>query len=162
MSIWDSISRSVKNVFVGSHRGDDFKYDPPEGEYLPELDLAPSSYEPPDDTEWFKNPLDKMPIANGDNKYAPPERRAELESELNPRPEEEIADWFSDKKEHPDESDMIEEEKTIHQKMYEIATARNNPFHVGGSENTQSEVDYIKKHSPWEGGSENFQARRSK
>ena len=94
MSIFDSLSRSIKNVFVGSHKGDDFKYDPPEGEYLPELDLAPSSYEPPDDTEWFKNPLDKMPIANGDNKYAPPERRAELESELNPRPEEEIAEWF--------------------------------------------------------------------
>ena len=50
----------------------------------------------------------------------------------NPRPEEEAAD--------------------IHQKMYEIATARNNPFHVGGSENAQSDVDYIKKHSPWEGG----------
>ena len=50
----------------------------------------------------------------------------------NPRPEEEAAD--------------------IHQKMYEIATARNNPFHVGGSENAQSDVDYIKKHSPWPGG----------
>ena len=33
-----------------------------------------------------------------------------------------------------------------------IATARNNPFHVGGSENAQSDIDYIKKHSPWEGG----------
>ena len=132
MNILDSISRSIKNVFVGSHKGDDFKYDPPEGEYLPELDLAPSSYEPPDDTEWFKNPLDKMPIANGDNKYAPPERRAELESELNPRPEEEIAEWFMEK---PDESDEIEKEKTIHQKMYEMATAKYNPFAVGGSEN---------------------------
>ena len=132
MSIFDSLSRSIKNVFVGSHKGDDFKYDPPEGEYLPELDLAPSSYEPPDDTEWFKNPLDKMPIANGDNKYAPPERRAELESELNPRPEEEIAEWFMEK---PDESDEIEKEKTMHQKMYEMATAKYNPFAVGGSEN---------------------------
>ena len=132
MSIFDSLSRSIKNVFVGSHKGDDFKYDPPEGEYLPELDLAPSSYEPPDDTEWFKNPLDKMPIANGDNKYAPPERRAELESELNPRPEEEIAEWFMEK---PDESDEIEKAKTIHQKMYEMATAKYNPFAVGGSEN---------------------------
>ena len=55
----------------------------------------------------------------------------------NPRPEEEAAD--------------------IHQKMYEIATARNNPFHVGGSENAQSEIDYINKHSPWKGGgSENW------
>ena len=149
MSILDSISRSIKNVFVGSHKGDDFKYDPPEGEYLPEVD-------------WFENPLDIMPIANGSNRYAPPEKLAELEAmETNPRPEEDIAEWF--KVEKPDESDEIEEEKkTIHQKMYEIATARNNPFHVGGSENAQSEVDYIKKHSPWGGGSENFQERKKK
>ena len=145
MNILDSISRSIKNVFVGSHKGDDFKYDPPEGEYLPEVD-------------WFENPLDKMPIANGTNRYAPPEKLAELEAmETNPRPEEDIAEWF--KVEKPDESDEIEEEKkTIHQKMYEIATARNNPFHVGGSENAQSEIDYVKKHSP--GGSEKFQARK--
>ena len=108
--------------------------------------------------EW-KNPLDSMPVANGSNKYAPPERLAELEAESNPRPEEEIADWFM---ENPDESDKIEEEKTMHEKMYEIATARYNPFHVGGSENAQSEVDYIQKHSPWPGGSENFQAKRDK
>ncbi len=107
----------------------------------------------------WKNPLDSMPIANGSNRYAPPEKMAELEAESNPRPEEEIADWFM---ENPDESDKIEEEKTMHEKMYEIATARNNPFHVGGSENAQSEVDYIKKHSPWPGGSENFQAKRNK
>ena len=97
MSILDSISRSIKNVFVGSHKGDDFKYDPPEGEYLPEVD-------------WFENPLDKMPIANGTNRYAPPEKLAELEAmETNPRPEEDIAEWF--KVEKPDESDEIEEEK---------------------------------------------------
>ena len=106
--------------------------------------------------EW-KNPLDSMPVANGSNRYAPPEKMGELEAESNPRPEEEIADWFM---ENPDESDKIEEEKTMHEKMYEIATARNNPFHVGGSENAQSEVDYIKKNSPWPGGSENFQAKR--
>ena len=57
-----------------------------------------------DPYEWFDNPLDKMPIAKDepikyDNKYAPPEKLAELESmqsiESNPRPEEEIADeWF--------------------------------------------------------------------
>ena len=76
-------------------------------------DTAPSEYEPPTD-----------------NRYAPPERRAELES--NPRPEEEIADWFMEK---PDESDEIEQEKTMHEKMYEIATAKYNPFAIGGSEN---------------------------
>ena len=76
-------------------------------------DTAPSEYEPPTD-----------------NRYAPPERRAELES--NPRPEEEIADWFMEK---PDESDEIEKEKSIHHKLYEIATSKYNPFAIGGSEN---------------------------
>ena len=70
--------------------------------------------------EWFDpdykyNPLDSMPIAT------------DKEWDENPRPEEEIADdWFSDK---PKEKD-----KTIHQSMYEIATAKYNPFAVGGSE----------------------------
>ena len=87
------------------------KKEPPSWE-----DTAPSEYEPPTDNRW-----------------APPEKRAELDAEINPRPEEEIADWFIEK---PDESDEIEEEKkTIHQKMYEIATAKYNPFSVGGSEN---------------------------
>ena len=119
MSIFNTISRSLKNVFVGSHKGDDVK------------------------DEWFKdrslNPLDQMPIANGSNRYAPPERLVELEAEVkaveeNPRPEEEMAEWVSDKKEHPDVSDEIEEEKTMHEKMYEIATAKYNPFAIGGSE----------------------------
>ena len=68
--------------------------------------------------EWFDNkphPHDVMPIATD-----------------NPRPEEEMADWFRIEK--PDESDEIEEEKTMHQKMYEIATSKYNPFSVGGSE----------------------------
>ena len=83
----------------------------------------------------FVNPLDSMPIANGSNKYAPPEKMIELEE--NPRPEEEIADWFDTAPcsvEPQDESDEIENEKTMHQKMYEIATAKYNPFAVGGSE----------------------------
>ena len=115
MSVFDSINRTIRNVFVGSHKGEDIK------------------------DEWFeeprKNPLDDMPVANGSNKYASPERMAELEAEINPRPEEDMAEWFSDKKEKPDESDEIEEEKTMHQKMYEMATATYNPFAIGGSEN---------------------------
>ena len=123
MSILDSISRSIKNVFVGSHKGDDFKYDPPEGEYLPEVD-------------WFENPLDKMPIANGTNRYAPPEKLAELEAmETNPRPEEDMSEWFTDEEDGQDyEGSGVEEDKTVHQKMYEIATAKYNPFSIGGSE----------------------------
>ena len=93
--------------------------------------------------EWFDpdykyepHPYDNWPMATD---KTPVERlhddmRKEYE---NPRPEEEAAD--------------------LHEKMYEIATARNNPFHVGGSENAQSEIDYINKHSPWKGGgSENW------
>ena len=136
MSIFDRLKRDVKNVFVGSHKGEDFKYDPPEGEYLP-------------DTDTFENPLDSMPVANGSNRYAPPERMAELEAEVNPRPEEEIADWFNDPKkkniEKPDESDEIEEEKTMHQKMYEIATAKYNPFSIGGSERLGGGSEEVQK-----------------
>ena len=100
------------------------KKEPPSWE-----DTAPSEYEPPIDNRW-----------------APPEKRAELNAEINPRPEEEIADWFSDKIEKPDESDEIEEEKkTIHQKMYEIATAKYNPFSVGGSESFGGGSEEVQK-----------------
>ena len=108
---FEKITRDVKNVFVGSHKGEDVS------------------------DEWFQkpHPHDSMPVANGSNRYAPPEKLAELEAmETNPRPEEDMAEWF---KENPDESDDIEEEKTVHQKMYEIATAKYNPFSIGGSEN---------------------------
>ena len=56
---------------------------------------------------------------------------------INPRPEEDVADWFNDKK----EDDQMKKEKTIHQKMYEIATSRYNPFSVGGSENCNSDIE---------------------
>ena len=64
-----------------------------------------------DPNEWFTNPLDSMPIATE-----------------NPRPEEEIADWF-------DESDDIEATKTLHQEMYEFATKNGTTLTLGGSEN---------------------------
>ncbi len=143
MSILNSISRSVKNLFVGSHRGEDINLDAFEEKPLPQNTKVIYTPQPPPgfvaqdppsipDNQWFENPLDKMPVANGRNKYAPAERMAELEAEINPRPEEDIAEWFMEK---PDESDEIEQEKTMHQKMYEIATAKYNPFSVGGSEN---------------------------
>ena len=98
-----------------------------------------------DPDDWFgdskNNPLDSMPVAT--NRYHPDgeppdwEDTAPCEYEP-PRPEEEIADdWFI---EEPDERDQIEKEKTMHQKMYEIATARYNPFSVGGSENCDSDI----------------------
>ena len=64
-----------------------------------------------DPNEWFTNPLDSMPIATE-----------------NPRPEEEIADWF-------DESDDIDATKTLHQEMYELATKNGTTITMGGSEN---------------------------
>ena len=109
-----------------------------------------------DPYEWFDNPLDSMPIAKDEpltehtNRYAPPDKLAELEleaksmveAEKNPRAEEEVADWFTEK---PDESDEIEKEKSVHHKMYEIATSKYNPFSVGGSESIRD----------FQGGSEN-------
>ena len=83
--------------------------------------------------DWFQNPLDSMPIATNKtydwedtapSEYEPPHDEP-------PRPEEDVCDWFTD---NPDESDEIEKEKTMHQKMYEIATSKYNPFSVGGSE----------------------------
>ena len=100
-----------------------------------------------DPNEWFDNPLDRMPIATNndiveyDNKYAPPEKLAELES-INPRPEEDAADWFT---QNTNEDDQMEKEETIHHKMYEIATSKYNPFSVGGSESIHD----------FQGGSEN-------
>ena len=126
MNFLNSLSNNIKNVFVGSHKGDDIS------------------------DKWFNtpHPHDSMPIANGTNRYAPPEKLAELESmskEVNPRPEEDMAEWF---KENPDESDEIEEEKkTIHEKLYKMATAKYNPFAIGGSESIHD----------FEGGSENVQ-----
>ena len=61
--------------------------------------------------DWFDDvphPHDTMPIATDVGEWLPEN------GEEPPRPEEEIAD--------------------MHQKMYEIATSKYNPFAVGGSE----------------------------
>ena len=93
-------------------------------------------------TEWFENPLDSMPIANGSNKYhpdgEPPSWEDTAPSEYEPHDDEEMPAELKETPrsvENPVFSDEIEEEKTIHQKMYEMA---------------------IEKHNPWSGGSENF------
>ena len=53
----------------------------------------------------------------------------------NPRPEEEIADNYQSRHEYtPDYEKSAEEVVTMHEKMYRIATAKYNPFAVGGSE----------------------------
>jgi len=76
-----------------------------------------------------------------------------------PRPEEEVADNFnwedtapseyeppddtyaSRHKSTPDHEKGAEEVVTMHEKMYRIATARYNPFSIGGSENCDSDLD---------------------
>ncbi len=76
-----------------------------------------------------------------------------------PRPEEEVADNFnwedtapseyeppddtyaSRHKSTPDHEKDAEEVVTMHEKMYRIATARYNPFSIGGSENCHSDLD---------------------
>lgn len=93
-----------------------------------------------DPNEWFDNPLDKMPIAKN-----PPDWEDTAPSEYEPpRAEEEVADWFADEPE--------KKEDTMHEKMYRIATARYNPFSLGGSENCDSDI------SCNIGGSENIQS----
>ena len=70
----------------------------------------------PDD-DWFKNPLDSMPIAtdSNTNRYHPDKEVVDwydtAPSEYEPPMQD--SDWFIEK---PDESDEIEEEKTMHQK----------------------------------------------
>ena len=123
------------------------------------------SHEEEDSTTWLNrvinelaNPLDSMPIATNDNKYAPPERRAELDAEMLamnaveeeiPRAEEEVANWFTDEEDGLDyEGPTEEKEETIHEKMYKIATSKYNPFSVGGSESIHDFDERL-------GGSEN-------
>ena len=65
--------------------------------------------------EWFQS-----------EKKEPPSWEDTAPSEYEPPMTE--TDWFIEK---PDESDEIEEEKTMHQKMYEMATKN------GGSEQIQ-------------------------
>ena len=65
-----------------------------------------------DDKKEYENPLDSMPIATD---KTPVERlHDDIKNALN---------------KIPDKDD------TIHEKMYQIATSKYNPFAVGGSEN---------------------------
>ena len=105
--------------------------------------------------DWFSdrphNPLDDMPIATNDrfDMYG----SSECDDAYNPRPEEEIADLYTSRHESsPDYEKSAEEVVSMHEKMYRIATSRNNPFHVGGSENCHADIEYV-------GGSEECQKK---
>ena len=86
-----------------------------------------------DPDEWFREsiPMNEDPPYSDNFKSGLPDGGPNFSwedtapSEYEPPMEED--DWFTSKPK--------EEEKTIHQKMYEIATAKYNPFAVGGSEN---------------------------
>ena len=113
MKFLKSLGRNIKNIFVGSHRGEDF--------ILENLEKTDKQSE---------------------------------KAEENPRPEEEIADdWFPSVGEYlpengspswedtaPSEYEPPDEDITMHEKMYRMATARYNPFSLGGSENCDSDV----------------------
>ncbi len=81
--------------------------------------------------DWFDDvphPHDVMPIARDYD---------------NPRPEEEIADAYQSRHEStPDFEKGAEEVVSMHEKMYRIATARYNPFHIGASENYHADIEY--------------------
>ncbi len=81
------------------------------------------------DDEWFENPLDRMPIAK-----EPPSWEDTAPSEYEPPDDDYKPSEFADLDWFTDEKPKEEEKKTMHQKMYEIATAKYNPFAVGGSE----------------------------
>ena len=103
---------------------------------------------------WFNephNPLDDMPIATNDrfDMYG----SSDADDAYNPRPEEEIADLYASRHESsPEFEKTAEEVVTMHEKMYRIATSRNNPFHIGASENCHADIDYA-------GGSEECQKK---
>ena len=146
MSIFDSINRTIKNVFVGSHKGEDIHLEAFEDKPVSKNTKVVYTPQPPpgfvaeekvsgvgdndlgfDPNEWFDSP----------NRYAPAERRAELDAELDLAPSEYEPPtddrWFASKEE--------EKEETMHEKMYKMATARYNPFSLGGSENCDSDID---------------------
>mgnify|MGYP001060080432 FL=1 len=108
---------------------------------LPEIPYDPWFNEP-------HNPLDDMPIATNDrfDMYG----SSDADDAFNPRPEEEIADLYASRHESsPEFEKTAEEVVTMHEKMYRIATAKYNPFAIGGSESIHD----------FEGGSERCQKK---
>tara|TARA_B100000902_G_scaffold285912_1_gene271968 strand:- start:276 stop:662 length:387 start_codon:yes stop_codon:yes gene_type:complete len=112
MSLLDSFRANVKNIFVGSHRGDDFII-----ENLTKKKEMPSNANDlgVDPNDWFNDkphPHDSMPVATNKKSF----------------------DWEDTAPSEYEPPDPEEEDITMHEKMYKIATANYNPFAVGGSE----------------------------
>ena len=101
-----------------------------------------------DPYEWFDNPLDKMPIATNDrfDMYGSSDAdyafmKAQVERRAPPPELLEVPTSVTS----PKPPEKKEEVKTPHHIAYEIATAKYNPFSVGGSESIHD----------FQGGSEN-------
>ena len=80
--------------------------------------------------EWFDDvphPHDTMPIATDRNEF--PAELMEVPTSMEP------ISYASRHESTPDIEKDAEEIVTMHEKAYRIATAKYNPFAVGGSEN---------------------------
>ena len=88
-----------------------------------------------DPDDWFTEPWAQhtAPVPEWDKN-----KKGEFPSELKETP----TSIEFPSLENPDESDELEEEKTIHQKMYEWAPD-NNPLLTGGSDNFQGGSEKI-------------------
>ena len=89
--------------------------------------------------DWFDNPLDRMPIATNEpldltpssyERQDPPAELMEVPTSVtNPKPTKKTK----------------EKKKTPHHIAYEIATAKYNPFSVGGTEQLGGGSETIQK-----------------
>ena len=89
--------------------------------------------------DWFDNPLDRMPIATNEpldltpssyERQDPPAELMEVPTSVtNPKPTKKTK----------------EKKKTPHHIAYEIATAKYNPFSVGGTEQLGGGSEIIQK-----------------
>ena len=100
---------------------------------LPEIPYDPWFNEP-------HNPLDDMPIATNDrfDMYG----SSDADDAFHPQ-------YASRHESSPEFEKTAEEVVTMHEKMYRIATAKYNPFAIGGSESIHD----------FEGGSERCQKK---
>ena len=105
--------------------------------------------------ESYENPLDSMPVAtNGNNRHHPDKEVGDWydNAPCEYEPPMQDSDWFIKK---PEVSNTPEgggsrrkdqlEDVTIHEKMYQIATAKYNPFAIGGTEQLGGGSETIQK-----------------
>ena len=97
-----------------------------------------------DPEEWFENPRPEEEVADYiTDENAPCDVEYDEETNqpvgISPPAPDKLGkdDWF----ENPlDRMPIAKDEDTMHEKMYKIATARYNPFSIGGSENCDSDI----------------------